>query len=158
MKLRNLNTSVRKLGPAIAAAALMAGGAGNASAEQVSLELAFECPFPLIGTQPIRAQISADIPPVATVGQPTPQFQVDAITVVNDDARTGLKLVNSETLEGVATSINEIVTVNRTFEQIVKLDIPPTNIPSETGEFNVPAAGTAPEVLFTDEDIGEAEI
>jgi hypothetical protein len=158
MKLRNLNTSVRKLGPAIAAAALMAGGAGNASAEQVSLELAFECPFPLIGTQPIRAQISADIPPVATVGQPTPQFQVDAITVVNDDARTGLKLVNSETLEGVATSINEIVTVNRTFEQIVKLDIPPTNIPSETGEFNVPAAGTAPEVLFTDDDIGEAEI
>ncbi|ERS83553.1 hypothetical protein Q667_18880 [Marinobacter sp. C1S70] len=158
MKLRNLNTSVRKLGPAIAAAALMAGGAGNASAEQVSLELAFECPFPLIGTQPIRAQISADIPPVATVGQPTPQFQVDAITVVNDDARTGLKLVNSETLEGVATSINEIVTVNRTFDQIVKLDIPPTNIPSETGEFNVPAAGTAPEVLFTDEDIGEAEI
>ena len=55
MKLRNLNTSVRKLGPAIAAAALMAGGAGNAAAEQVSTELAFECPFPLIGDQPIYA-------------------------------------------------------------------------------------------------------
>ncbi|MBN7771330.1 choice-of-anchor D domain-containing protein [Marinobacter daepoensis] len=158
MKLRNLNTSVRKLGPAVAAAALMAGGASNAAAEQVSLELAFECPFPLIGTQPIRAQISADIPPVATVGQPMPQFQVDAITIVNDDARTGLKLVNSETLEGVATSTNEIITVNRNIDQIVKLNIPPTSIPSESGEFNVPASGMAPEVLFTNDDIGQADI
>src|SRR5690554_8108019 len=100
MKLRNLNTSVRKLGPAVAAAALMAGGASNVAAEPVSIELAFECPFPLIGTQPIRAQISADIPTVANVGEPTSQFEVTAITVVNDDARTGLKLVGSETVEG----------------------------------------------------------
>ncbi|AMQ90270.1 choice-of-anchor D domain-containing protein [Marinobacter sp. LQ44] len=158
MKLRNLNTSVRKLGPAVAAAALLAGGASNASAEPVSIELAFECPFPLIGTQPIRAQISADIPTVANVGEPTPQFEVTAITVVNDDARTGLKLVGSETVEGIATSFNTVVTANRSLEQIVELTIPPTFIPNVSGEFNVPASGLAPEVLFTEDDIGEAEI
>ncbi|KPQ27096.1 MAG: hypothetical protein HLUCCX14_16330 [Marinobacter excellens HL-55] len=158
MKLRNLNTSVRKIGPAIAAVALMAGGASHASAEQVSIELAFECPFPLIGTQPIRAQISADIPSVATVGEPTPQFEVTAITVVNDNARTGLKLVGSETVEGTATSFNTVITTNRTLDQIVDLAIPATLIPDVSGEFNVPATGMAPEVLFTEDDIGEAEI
>ena len=158
MKLRNLNTSVRKLGPAIAAAALMAGGAGNASAEQVSTELAFECPFPLIGDQPIRATISADIPSVASVGETIPAFTVDAITVVNDDARTGLKLVQSATLEGVATSFNSVTTPGRTVEQIVTLDIPPTPVPETSGEFNVPAAGTSPEFLVTADDVGELEI
>ena len=158
MKLRNLNTSVRKLGPAIAAAALMAGGAGNASAEQVSTELAFECPFPLIGDQPIRATISADIPSAASVGETIPAFTVDAITVVNDDARTGLKLVQSATLEGVATSFNSVTTPGRTVEQIVTLDIPPTPVPETSGEFNVPAAGTSPEFLVTADDVGELEI
>ena len=158
MKLRNLNTSVRKLGPAIAAAALMAGGAGNAAAEQVSTELAFECPFPLIGDQPIRATISADIPSVASVGETIPAFTVDAITVVNDDARTGLKLVQSATLEGVATSFNSVTTPGRTVEQIVTLDIPPTPVPETSGEFNVPATGTSPEFLVTADDVGELEI
>ena len=158
MKLRNLNTSVRKLGPAIAAVALMAGGASNASAEQVSTELAFECPFPLIGDQPIRATISADIPSVASVGETIPAFTVDAITVVNDDARTGLKLVQSATLEGVATSFNSVTTPGRTVEQIVTLDIPPTPVPETSGEFNVPAAGTSPEFLVTADDVGELEI
>ncbi len=158
MKLRNLNTSVRKLGPAIAAAALMAGGAGNAAAEQVSTELAFECPFPLIGDQPIRATISADIPSAASVGETIPAFTVDAITVVNDDARTGLKLVQSATLEGVATSFNSVTTPGRTVEQIVTLDIPPTPVPETSGEFNVPATGTSPEFLVTADDVGELEI
>lgn len=158
MKLRNLNTSVRKLGPAIAAAALMAGGAGNAAAEQVSTELAFECPFPLIGDQPIRATISADIPSVVSVGETIPAFTVDAITVVNDDARTGLKLVQSATLEGVATSFNSVITPGRTVEQIVTLDIPPTPVPDTSGEFNVPATGSSPEFLVTGDDVGELEI
>ncbi|PSF10724.1 hypothetical protein C7H09_07245 [Marinobacter fuscus] len=158
MKLRNPVRRASTLGSAVAAAALMATGSGAAHAEPVSLELAFECPFPLIGAQPIRAQISANIPETASAGQPLPQYQVDAITVVNDDARTGLKLVNSETLEGTATSINNIVTPNRTLQQIVNLDIPATPIPATSGEFNVPASGTAPEILLTNDDIGQAEI
>jgi len=158
MKLRNLNTSVRKLGPAIAAAALMAGGASNAAAEQVSTELAFECPFPLIGTQPIRATISANIPSTVSVGDVLAPFTVDAITVVNDNARTGLKLVQSTTLTGVATSYNTVTSPGRTVEQIVTLDIPSTAIPEVSGEFNVPAQGSSPEHLFTADDIGANEI
>ncbi|KAA1171916.1 choice-of-anchor D domain-containing protein [Marinobacter salinexigens] len=157
MKRSNLDTGARKLGPALAAATLMACG-GQALAAPVSLTLEFSCPFPLIGDQPIRAEISADIPAVATVGTPTPEFEVTALTVVNENSRTGLKLVGSETLEGSAISYNEVITPSRTLDQIVNLAIPQTPIPSETGEFTVPATGNAPAVNFTEQDVGEAEI
>ncbi|KMQ75080.1 choice-of-anchor D domain-containing protein [Marinobacter subterrani] len=157
MKLRKPNTGVRALGAAIAAAALMSG-AGQAVAEPVSIELAFTCPFPLIGDQPIRAQISADIPSQATVGEPTPEFTIDALTVVNEDSRTGLKLVGSETIEGTATNQTTVVTPSRNIDLTVPLTIPPSPIPDETGEFTVPASGTSPAITFNGDDIGEAKI
>lgn len=157
MKLRNLNTSVRKLGPAVAAAAFMAGS-GGALAEPVSLELEFTCPFPLIGDQPIRAQISADIPSQATVGEPTPEYTIDALTTVNDDSRTGLKLVGSETIEGKATNQSTVVTPGREIDITVPLIIPQTPIPDEPGEFTVPAQGTSDSLTFTDADVGESVI
>ncbi len=157
MKLRNLNTRARTLGTAVAAAALMSG-AGSAFAEPVSLTLQFDCPLPLIGVQPIRAEISADIPTQATVGEPTPAFTVNALTVVNEDSRTGLKLVGSETIEGTATNQTTVTTQSRSLDLTVPLTIPPSPIPSETGEFTVPASGTSPAITFTQDDIGEAQI
>ncbi|MDK8464843.1 choice-of-anchor D domain-containing protein [Marinobacter sp. SS13-12] len=157
MKLRKPNKSVRTFGTAIAAAALMTGG-GNAFAEPVSLELEFTCPFPLIGDQPIRAQISADVPTQATVGQPTPEFTVDALTTVNEDSRLGLKLVGSATIEGTATNETTVVTPNREIDLTVPLTIPQSPIPDETGEFTVPAQGTSPAITFNEDDVGEAVI
>lgn len=157
MNLRNTNPRGRMLAPALAAAALMSG-AGNALASPVSTNLQFTCPFPLIGDQPISAEISADIPTSATVGTPLPAFTVTAMTLVNEDSRTGLKLVGSETVEGSAVNTNQIITASRTVEQTVTLTIPPSPIPSESGAFTVPANGQAPEFTFTDEDIGNAEI
>lgn len=157
MKLRNLNTSAKLLGTAIAAAALMSG-AGSALAEPVSLTLQFDCPLPLIGIQPIRAEISADIPTQATVGEPTPAFTVNALTVVNEDSRTGLKLVGSETIEGTATNQTTVITQNRSIDLTVPLTIPPSPVPAEGGEFTVPASGISPAITFTQDDIGEAKI
>lgn len=157
MKLRKLDTTARKLGPAIAAAALMAGG-GQAMAAPVSLELEFTCPFPLIGNQPIRAEISADIPSQQTVGDPTPEFTVQALTVVNEDSRTGLKLVGSETIEGTATNQTLVVTPSREIDLTVPLTIPPSPIPSVPGEFTVPAEGVSPSITFNSDDAGEALI
>lgn len=157
MKLRNHNSMVRKLGPAVAAAALMTGG-GQALAEPVSLELEFTCPFPLIGDQPIRAEISADIPAQQTVGDPTPEFTIQALTVVNEDSRTGLKLVGSETIEGTAINQTTVVTPNREMDLTVPLTIPPSPIPNEPGEFTIPAEGVSPAITFNNDDVGEALI
>nr|WP_297399173.1 choice-of-anchor D domain-containing protein [uncultured Marinobacter sp.] len=157
MKLRKPNTGGRALGAAMAATALMSG-AGQALAEPVAIELEFTCPFPLIGDQPIRAEISADIPSQATVGEPTPEFTINALTVVNEDSRTGLKLVGSETIEGTATNQTTVVTPARNIDLTVPLTIPPSPIPDVAGEFTVPASGTSPAITFTQDDIGEARI
>ncbi|MBU2875777.1 choice-of-anchor D domain-containing protein [Marinobacter salexigens] len=157
MKHRNTNSGGRMLAPALAAATLMSG-AGSALAAPVSTNLQFTCPFPLIGDQPISAEISADIPTSATVGSPLPAFAVSALTLVNEDSRTGLKLVGSETVEGTAVNTNQIITAGGTVEQTVTLTIPQSPIPSESGAFTVPADGQAPELTFTDQDIGNAEI
>ena len=157
MKLRNTYPGGRILAPALAAVAIMSG-AGNALASPVSIDLQFSCPFPLIGDQPISAEISADIPTSATVGTPLPAFAVSAMTLVNEDSRTGLKLVGSETVEGSAVNTNQIITASRTVEQTVTLAIPPSPIPSQSGAFTVPANGQAPEFIFTDQDVGNAEI
>lgn len=157
MKLRNTNPRARILAPALAAAALMSG-AGSALASPVSTNLQFTCPFPLIGDQPISAEISADIPTNATVGTSLPGFNVTAMTLVNDDSRTGLKLVGSTTVEGSAVNTNQIITPGRTIEQVVTLTIPQSPIPEESGAFTVPADGQAPEFMFTDQDVGNAEI
>ncbi len=157
MKLRNTYPGGRMLAPALAAVALISG-AGNALANPVSLNLQFSCPFPLIGDQPISAEISADIPTNATVGTPLPAFAVTAMTLVNEDSRTGLKLVGSETVEGSAVNTNQIITAARTVEQTVTLAIPQSPIPSQSGAFTVPANGQAPEFTFTDQDVGNAEI
>ncbi|SOB76335.1 Abnormal spindle-like microcephaly-assoc'd, ASPM-SPD-2-Hydin [Marinobacter sp. LV10R510-11A] len=133
-------------------------GAGSALASPVSTNLQFTCPFPLIGEQPISAEISADIPTSATVGTPFPSFAVTAMTLVNDDSRVGLKLVGSKTVEGSAVNTNQIITAGRTVEQIVTLTIPQSPIPEESGAFTVPANGQAPEFTFTDQDVGNAEI
>ncbi|MBK1850322.1 choice-of-anchor D domain-containing protein [Marinobacter sp. 1-4A] len=157
MKLRNTNPGGRILAPAMAAAALMSG-AGSVMAAPVTTNLQFTCPFPLIGDQPISAEISADIPTSATVGTPLPAFAVSAMTLVNEDSRTGLKLVGSETVEGTAVNTNQIITTSGTVEQTVTLTIPPSPIPSESGAFTVPASGQAPEFTFSAQDVGNAEI
>jgi len=157
MKLRNVSKTVRIAGPTLTALAVMSG-AGQATAAPVSLELEFTCPFPLIGNQPIRAEISADIPTQQTVGDPTPEFTIQALTVVNEDSRTGLKLVGSETIEGTATNQTLVVTPDREIDLTVPLTIPPSPIPSVPGEFTVPAEGTSPAITFTNDDVGEALI
>lgn len=73
------------------------------------------------------------------MGQPTPEFTVDALTTVNEDSRLGLKLVGSATIEGTATNETIVVTPSREIDLTVPLTIPQSPIPDETGEFTVPA-------------------
>lgn len=157
MNSTNVRRSSRRLPFAITAAALMAAS-GAATAEPVSLTLEYTCPFPLIGDQPIIAEISADIPTEAQVGEPLGPFQIEALTTVNEDSRTGLKLVGSETIEGVATSTNIIRTVTGDTNITVPLTIPQSPIPSESGAFTVPATGEAEAQTFTADQVGEGSI
>lgn len=157
MNLTNVRTGSRLLPSAIASASLMVSG-GAVLAEPVSLTLEYTCPFPLIGDQPIIAQISADIPTEIAVDEPLGPFQIEALTTVNEDSRLGLKLVGSATIEGVATSTNIISTAAGTRDIVVPLTIPQSPIPEESGPFTVPATGQATQQVFSTADIGSGAI
>lgn len=157
MNSTNVRKRSRLLSSAVASASLMAAS-GAAMAEPVSLTLEYTCPFPLIGDQPILAEISADIPSEVVVGEPLGPFQIEALTTVNEDSRLGLKLVGSATIEGVATSTNIINVASGSRDIVVPLTIPQSPIPDESGPFTVPATGEAAEQVFSAADVGEGSI
>lgn len=146
-----------RLSTALLASTLLAAG-GTASAAPSSLTLQYTCPLPLIGNQPVVAEITADVPAEITVGTPSPEFAVTADATVNDDSRTGLKLVGSETIEGTATSTTVVSAAGGDETVTVDLAIPQTTIPDTTGSFVIPASGTAPALSFTADDVGEGTI
>lgn len=153
----NARKRSRLLSSAVASASLMALGSA-AYAEPVNLTLEYSCPFPLIGDQPIIAEISADIPAEVKVGEPLGPFQIEALTTVNEDSRLGLKLVGSATIEGVATSTNIITTGAGDRQIVVPLSIPQSPIPDQSGAFTVPATGEAEQQVFDAADVGPGTI
>ncbi len=142
---------------AIAAVALSAMS-GIAQADPVSLTLQYGCPFPLIGSQPISADISSDMPASIAVGQPTGAFELSALTTVNENSRTGLKLVGSQTIGGTANASSNIALPGINLPLTVPLTIEQTPIPGTPGDFTVLAEGSTPSLTFTEANVGEAVI
>lgn len=158
MTTRYRKPSRQRLYPAIAGAILIAAGAG-ASAEDVdaSLQLEYECPFPIIGNQVLIVDINATIPAEETPGETAP-FDIITTTTVPDVAREALKISRVETSEGTAISSSLVELPERDIPVEVSLDIPTTTVPSEEGPFQMPATGVSPSVTLQEQDIGEGRI
>ncbi|KAA9153513.1 hypothetical protein FPZ12_034255 [Amycolatopsis acidicola] len=123
-------------------------GAGTGSAAPVSLTLNYSCPFPLIGTQQLSVKISADVPATATVGEPTPAFDVTTVSTVPATATQGLALVGAATVEGSAQAGSTVTAPEATIPVTVPATIPVTPVPA-SGTFDVTATGSAPSLTFT---------
>jgi len=157
-----MKTKTFKVNPiraAIIGCTLMAAN-GAAVAAPVNTSLEFTCPFPLIGDQIIIANISADYPESIVIGAngapvELPPVQVDAITIVPDKARQGLAFVDATTITGVAHSVNTFHTAVGPIANNTDLAIVDTTIPaSESGPFDVPAAGVSPAQTFDASHVG----
>ncbi|MFD4197673.1 DUF6801 domain-containing protein [Amycolatopsis thermoflava] len=140
---------------AVSAAAGLLAGAGTSAADPATLTLTYTCPFPLIGNQPISVVINADIPATATVGRPTPEFDIEAVATVPSTATAGLNLVGAKTVEGTAQAAATVAAPEATLPVTVPTTIPPTAIPA-SGAFDVTATGTTPSLTFTQP--GEATV
>ncbi|OZG74043.1 hypothetical protein BTA51_09740 [Hahella sp. CCB-MM4] len=146
-----------RLCTAIASVVLMTAH-GMANADPVTLELDMMCPFPLIGDQPIHATITTDYPSEVQVGDTIGPVMVNTLTRVNDASRQGLALMQAKTVTGKATSLAALTTSSRNVDIEVPLNIEPTTVPTDPGDFDVPATGEAPAETFTAEDVGSAQI
>jgi hypothetical protein len=123
-------------------------GAGTSSAVPVSLTQTYNCPFPLIGSQPIVVTIKSDIPATLAVGQASGAFQIKADTKVNATAAQGLGLVGGVTLEGSAQSAAEVKAPGIVLPVTVPVTIPKQPIPNPPAEFTVTANGETPSLTF----------
>ncbi|MBP2330560.1 chitodextrinase [Kibdelosporangium banguiense] len=142
-----------RLGVALtAAAAVVSGtvvlGTSSATADPASLTLNYQCPFPLIGVQPVKVKIDTDLPKTIPVGAPTPELVIKTVSTVSATATQGLNLVQAKTLEGSAVSDTTVAAPEGTLPVKVPVTIAKTDIPAQ-GEFQAPADGKAPSLTFS---------
>ncbi len=91
----------RTAGAGLIAVAAACASASSAQAAQTAT-VNYRCKFPLIGTQPLKLDISLDIPDQVELGEPTPPFAISAKAAVSGTTSQALGLVEFlATLGGV---------------------------------------------------------
>lgn len=142
-----------------AVGALLTAGGATVNAEPVSVTIDHSCPLPLIGDATLTSEVSADLPATLEVGEETGPIDIDVQTTIPDNARNALVLAQGDTLEGTADADSLIALSNEEDRELsVMLDIPQSNIPSESGSFTVPASGTVESQSFSETGDGEISI
>ncbi|WP_020667381.1 DUF6801 domain-containing protein [Amycolatopsis nigrescens] len=140
----------RALAAATGTTVLMLGGAVPALAGPVSLNLSYQCPFPLLGYQQLELKIDAVLPDDAAVGKLSSAITVHATATVPPRANDGLHLVDAATIEGTATAAATLnYPTDRKIGIALPLTMPVAQLPA-TGPFDVLAEGKAPRLLFRD--------
>ncbi|WP_317495975.1 DUF6801 domain-containing protein [Haloechinothrix sp. LS1_15] len=155
---KRLAASLTAAGSAGVIAVGMMATAGIGSATTATLSLNYECPFPLIGVQDVAVDITtSELPDSIAVGERTPEFDIDAVSTVSEEATNGLNLVGAETIEGEALADSKIDAPEAELPVQVPMDIPQQPVPDE-GELIVDAHGSAPSITFTEAGTAQIEV
>ncbi len=119
-----------------------------ATAAPVSLTLNYTCNFPLLDPQPLKLQITSDIPSSVPVGTSTPPFVISAKADVSAEAAYGLKALETATIAGTAVAGASITLPG---DVRLPLQVPTTltktTVPA-TGGFQTTATGETPSLQF----------
>jgi hypothetical protein len=114
----------------------------------VSLTLKYTCTFPYVNEQPVTMKIDSDIPKSVAVGNPTPEFVIDAVVPVSSDRARVIRLAGVRTVEGTADAKALVAAPQGDTDVNLPFDVTRTNVP-ESGSFHVRATGAAPARTFT---------
>ncbi|MBE1531797.1 DUF6801 domain-containing protein [Actinomadura algeriensis] len=136
---------------AVAAAGLVAGpAAAPAAAAPASLELDYQCTFPLIGPQPVHVSLTADVPESVRVGETMPGIAVESTASVGAASTRALAALGTVSLEGGARADANLTVPEMPGGLPVQVDVAleKTDVPA-SGEFTVRGSGKAPDLTFT---------
>lgn len=150
------NPKGRRLAGVLAAGALALSS--QVQAEPVSLTVDYTCTYPLIGDQPLTADISSDMPAEIAAGVPTGSFDIDVLATAKGDTRSGLDLVGATQVEGTATAQANISGNNLDLDLDVPISIPNQTVEGDTGSFQLTANGSTPSLTFSENNEGELVI
>ncbi|MCG8394458.1 MAG: choice-of-anchor D domain-containing protein [Pseudomonadales bacterium] len=152
----NVNVGPFKMRSLAAAALLAASGA--ASAIPVEETMYFQCTYPLIGQQPLSANIQTDMPESIGVGEATGAFTLNITATAEGNTWQGLSLVGAATIEGTAEAESTVSGNSLNLPLTIPLNIPVTNIEGVTGPFDLVATGDTPSLTFTQDNVGMVDI
>lgn len=135
---------------ALAAASGMVGtiGAGTAAAQPLTRTFGYTCSSPLIGDQPIAAEIDTDIPDSVTVGAPGKTITVNAVATVGASFTQWLAMAGMKTLEGTVDATAHVAAPQDDFNVIVPFHMDKTSVPA-SGPFKVTATASATTPTFS---------
>ena len=159
MEIRNPRNRISGMRSALAAAVMLsAAGYASAGTVPVDLTLEYSCDYPLIGDQPLTAQISSEMPEEQAVGTETGEFDLDVLAIARGDTWVGLDLVGARQVEGVATAESNLSGNNLDLDLSVPTDIPLQSVPDQPGDFEITAVGSTPSLTFDQDQEGEVII
>ena len=141
----------------LAAAGLLAAS-GAASAVPVQSDMYFQCTYPLIGQQPLTADIQTDMPESIGVGEETGAFTLNITATAEGNTWQGLSLVGATTIEGTAEADSTVSSNSLDLPLTIPLGIPVTDIAGVSGPFDLVATGDTPSLTFTENDVGMVDI
>lgn len=140
------------------AAAAMLAASGAASAVPVQSDMYFQCTYPLIGQQPLTADIQTDMPDSIGVGEATGAFTLNITATAEGNTWQGLSLVGATTIEGTASADSTVSSNTIDLPLTIPLNIPVTDIAGVSGPFDLVATGDTPSLTFTESDVGMVDI
>lgn len=85
-------------------AAAAAFGSAASSAQAAKLTLNYQCKYPLIGAQPLKVDIDAQIPETWPTGEATERFTIGATATAGGSTSKAMKLIGAASIEGVANA------------------------------------------------------
>lgn len=141
----------------LAAAGLLAAS-GAASAVPVQSDMYFQCTYPLIGQQPLTADIATDMPESIGVGEATGAFTLSITATAEGNTWQGLSLVGATTIEGTAEADSTVSGNSLSLPLTIPLNIPVTDIAGVSGPFDLVATGDTPSLTFTEDNVGVVDI
>ncbi len=135
---------------AVAAAGGIVGvvGAGPAAAVPISLKLNYTCNFPVINNQPVVVKLNTDMATSHKVGQPTPNYVINAVATVDSDTTGSLNVISAKTIEGTVDGTARLDAPQSDSDRTVTFNVTKTSIPP-SGAFGIGATGFAPSFTFT---------
>lgn len=141
------------LAAAVAVCGLATAGpaaARPAAAGPASIGLDYHCTFPLLGPQPVRVELTSDVPAQVAVGEVMPGIVVDSVSQVSAESARGLTALYATTLEGHALADATLTVPEMPDGLPVEVDsaLEKTPIPA-SGGFTIKGRGTAPDLTFT---------
>jgi len=131
---------------ATTACGLVFAAAPAASAIDVSLTLNYTCPFPLLGNQPVRVTIAAQIPDALVAGHAA-AIPFTADVTVPATSIKGLAFMNTSSVSGSARASSTLTDGSLTLPLSLPLKIPATLVPG-SGSFVVRASGQSPAIAL----------